>query len=77
MTRREAEALRFLSDYENRHGFSPSLRELADGLGVRSKSSAHRIKMQLVRKGYAFHCPGSARSLTPKSACPTCGKVAA
>lgn len=77
MTRREADALRFLSAFYEKNGFAPSYEEMAEGLGVRSKASVHQLAMQLVRKGYAVNHRGSSRSLMPVRLCPHCGKVAA
>ncbi len=44
MTEKDYETYKFIIDYIKEHGYSPSYREIADGIGVRAVSTiAERI----------------------------------
>lgn len=52
MTKRQAQTLDFLKRYAAENlGASPSMREVADHLGLRSTSAAHRLLMALEAQG--------------------------
>ncbi len=52
MTHRERELLAFLGTYMSKHGgVAPTLQEMADGIGIKSKSGVHAVVASLVRQG--------------------------
>ena len=63
MTKAQAQTLSFIRRFVARNGFSPSLDEIKDALGVKSKSHVHRIVTELVERGYLCREKGFARSL--------------
>ena len=56
-----AEIERFICDYTDRHGYSPAMQEVADGVGV-GKSTAYRYIVQLCSEGAVDYA--GVRSLT-------------
>jgi len=63
LTRRQHAALTFVEGYILVHGFSPSLAEVADALGLVTRSSANRVLSLLRERGYVDWKPGVSRSL--------------
>jgi repressor LexA len=63
MTRRQIQTLRFISEWIREHGFSPSLQEIAAGLGVSSLASAHGLVEALTNRGMVTRLYGMSRSL--------------
>jgi len=63
LTKRQAEALDFISVYSAVKGCPPSLREVAYGLGLKSVSSAAYVVKQLEFKGCLERVPGLHRGL--------------
>lgn len=61
--RKERDLLRFVIQFQEQHGYSPKLREIADALGNRSVSTIHSIIRTLVDKGYIQKADGNARTL--------------
>lgn len=53
----------FLQDFQNNHDYSPSYREIAAGLGLRSVASVAEHIDHLVQLGFLKRVAGSARSL--------------
>lgn len=51
MTKRQTEALAFIKSFIKEHGHSPTHREIADHLGLASKSGVHRIIESLTEQG--------------------------
>ena len=51
MTRNESRVYKFVDDFINMYKFSPSYKEIAEHLNFASPSQAHKICMQLVKKG--------------------------
>lgn len=65
LTRRQREALNFINRFIAEHGgVSPSRREIADGLGMKSSAQAHYILARLKERGHVDWQPGRARALT-------------
>lgn len=60
---RERELLKFIIQYQQQHGFSPKLVEMAEALGNRSVSTIHAIIRNLVDKGYLQKTDGKSRTL--------------
>ena len=61
--RREREMLEFIAHWQRMYGYSPTLREMADGTGHKSVSTIHVIIRNLVEKGYLQKVDGNARVL--------------
>lgn len=61
--RRERDLLRFIIQYQEQHGYSPTLREIADALNKRAVSTIHASIRALVEKGYIQKDEGNTRTL--------------
>lgn len=55
MTKRMRDALSFINGYIVEHCIAPSMQEIADGLGLKSKDSACRLMRQFEERGIIFH----------------------
>lgn len=64
--RKERQVLEFLVQFQNKHAYAPTLREIADATGHRSVSTIHVILRNLVDKGYVQKVDGNARVLKVK-----------
>lgn len=61
--------LRYIADYNDQHGFSPTIREICAGIGICSASTVHRHVNRLKEQGVLIETkPGSPRSLAINSA---------
>ncbi len=71
--------LDFIHGYINQHGLSPSVREVAVGIGIRSKSSAHRHIQKLTQMGLLESLSGPRGIHLPENqqAIPIYGTIAA
>ncbi|MBQ4899337.1 MarR family transcriptional regulator [Paenibacillus sp. Marseille-P2973] len=58
LTQRQSEALEIIKSFVAQNGYPPSIRELADQLGLQSSSTAFNLLDQLVRKGFINKGPG-------------------
>ncbi len=58
LTRRQTEALEFIKSFVASKGYPPTIREMADHLGLQSSSTAFNLLEQLVRKGFVTKGPG-------------------
>lgn len=61
--RKERELLEYLAQFQRQHGYSPTLKEMAEATGHRSVSTIHAIIRTLVDKGYVQKVDGNARVL--------------
>lgn len=88
LTRRQTQILRFLEDYQEEHGRSPTLHEISKHFGFRSLTSAQQHVRLIKKKGFVTTIPRSSRSIRvvksereiePSSmiAVPLVGKIAA
>jgi SOS-response transcriptional repressor LexA len=50
LTERQCDALRFIARFQAAKGYSPSRREIAEALGLKSRASAHRLLVGLVER---------------------------
>ncbi|WP_306150671.1 LexA family transcriptional regulator [Roseovarius sp. MMSF_3281] len=65
MTPQQRKAYDFIVAFYEKHDYSPSFTEIADGTGLMSKSSVHRLVGALQDQGLIVHTHGRARSITP------------
>lgn len=63
LTPRERDALDFIKAFNANHRYSPTLREIADGIGLKAKSGANRLVSALEDRGYINRIPNRARAL--------------
>ena len=61
--RRERELLTFIWQFQERNGYSPTLREMADATNKRAASTIHSLIRGLVDKGYIQKSDGNLRTL--------------
>lgn len=66
--RKERQVLEFLVQFQSKHGFAPTLREIANATGHRAVSTIHVIIRNLIDKGYVTKVDGNARVLQVKDA---------
>ena len=64
LTRREQDILEIITGYINRSGHSPTLQEIAETAGIKSKGTVHRYVRSLIRKKYLRHTGGGWRNLS-------------
>lgn len=64
LTPRLSKLLRFISDYAQDCGCSPTYQEMIDELGLASKSAAHRMVACLVERGHVERLPNLSRTIT-------------
>lgn len=60
---RERQVLEFVTQYIQRHGFAPTLIEIADSLNLNAPSTVHEHLARLVKKGFIKKTPGYERSI--------------
>lgn len=63
LTRRQQEALEFIESFISKKGYSPTMREISEGIGVKSSGDGHRIVQRLKEAGFIKYDPGSPRSI--------------
>ncbi len=61
--RRERELLNYIVQFQEQHGYSPTLREMADAMGRNSVSTVHALIRSMVDKGYMQKVEGNNRTL--------------
>lgn len=69
-TRREQAVYDFIRDFISQHGHGPLLSEIALGIGIRSKGTAHRYVQSLARQGLIHLHAGRHRGITLTAADP-------
>lgn len=63
-TRKQAEMLAFLANYlDATGGIAPSFQEMADAVGLKSKSGVHRLITALIERGKIARIPDRARAI--------------
>jgi len=65
LSRRQAETLAYVQEYLARNGYAPSLREVAQHLGVRSVATVHQHMRALEDKGYVMRDWNKTRAIVP------------
>ncbi|MEY8748598.1 hypothetical protein AB9M62_57095 [Bacillales bacterium AN1005] len=63
LTRRQQEIYDFIRLFIGDNGYSPTIREIADGIMLASSSTVHSHLNSLIRKGYLTHSSGGVRTL--------------
>ncbi|MBR3115940.1 hypothetical protein IKF30_01810 [Candidatus Saccharibacteria bacterium] len=63
ITKKQQAVLNFLEDFTEENGYSPSYREIMNGLGLSSVSAVAEHIDNMVSKGILKKVPGAARSL--------------
>jgi hypothetical protein len=63
VTRRQNEVLSFINKYCLEYGYSPSYQEIADALGIGSKSGVKRLVDGLIDRGRLEMLPRRSRSM--------------
>jgi repressor LexA len=63
LTARQREVLAALGRLHDQHGFAPSLREVADEVGLASVSSVHHHVVRLEDRGFVERRPGQPRTV--------------
>lgn len=76
LTGRQAEALAFIRSFINEHRRSPSLNEVAEGVGLRARSGAARLLAGLRARGHIDWQPHKARSIVVLSGDTSAGTYA-
>jgi repressor LexA len=79
ITAKQRRILDYLHEFQRKGLTMPSYAEMVEGLGLSSKSHAHRYVMALEERGFIRRLPGRARAIEviklPKSkCCPHCGE---
>ncbi len=67
MTSKQERLLQFILDFHKDNGYSPSIREIAKGMGVSSPSTVKAMLDRLEAQGVLNRSSGVARSLAPIS----------
>ena len=65
LTATQHRVLDFIRRYLEKEGYAPSLQEIAEGIGIRSKGTAHRHVQALADAGQLRLIPGRKRGIEP------------
>jgi repressor LexA len=60
---RERRVLEFIAQYIQRHGYAPTLQEIAESIGVNAVSTVHEHLARLVQKGFLKKTAGFERGI--------------
>ena len=85
LTDKQYKTLNFIQSYIAIHTISPTLQEIADGIGIRSRGVAHRYVQALIETSFIAINNGKKRGIQllkpnphrPDSVLPLLGKIAA
>lgn len=64
LTERQAELLAFIKIFRDRHGCTPTISEMRDGLKMSARSGIHRLVLGLEERGHIRRIPHRARCIT-------------
>ncbi len=64
LTSKQAALLRYIAGYQAAHGYSPSYREMCEGVGVRSNQRIFEMIEGLEERGAITRLPRKARAVT-------------
>jgi SOS-response transcriptional repressor LexA len=65
MTQREQVVYDYILKYRKEKRFSPSMREIAEGIGLHSASTVHVHIHNLIKKGWFLPCEQLNRTIIP------------
>ena len=65
MTKREQDVYDYILDYRKEKRFSPTMREIAEGIGLHSASTVHVHIHNLIKKGWLLPCEQLNRTIIP------------
>jgi SOS-response transcriptional repressor LexA len=65
MTEKQRYIYEVIDSWWNRFGFAPSIQNIMDITGDRSRGNIHRIMNKLVELGHCKKIPNTARSIRP------------
>lgn len=68
MTQRDQEVLDFIVAYRREYHYSPTLREIGDGVKLKSPASVQRHVIALINCGMLERIPDKMRTLVPVEA---------
>ena len=74
MSTRE-QILQAIKDFYTKNGYSPSVTELANIVGLKSPSTVHGHLHRMRRDGLINFVDGEARTITVVGGCPVCGRL--
>ena len=80
LTNRQGQVLDFIKAFQNKHGYPPTVREVAANFGFKSPRAAHDHIKALERKGFLISAQGKPRALgvkVPRTVIPVLGRIAA
>lgn len=63
LTKRQAQLLAFIKDYIARYGVAPTVQEMVDGMGGKSKSPTAVMLRKLEERGHIRRMPDRARAV--------------
>jgi repressor LexA len=63
LTRKQRELLDFIIAFQKQNGWSPSYSEMADAMGLASRSGIHRMIEALMQRGYIAHVKNRNRGI--------------
>lgn len=63
LTKRQRDLLVFLSIHVNETGLMPAYTEMANAIGIASKSGIHRLVLALEERGFIRRIPNRARAI--------------
>ncbi len=63
LTTRQKKTLGFMEEFQLRHGYPPTLREIGDGMGLSNVNAVRGHVTALEKKGYITRTPDKARSI--------------
>lgn len=63
-TPKQQRCLEFIESFIAEHRFSPSYREIRDGLGFKSTTQVHALVNSLKERGYVSFLPRKSRSIS-------------
>lgn len=63
LTLRQREVLQYIAAFVAKHGYAPSMRDIAEGVGLVSTSSVLRLLQVLEERGAIVRTPGLSRSI--------------
>lgn len=70
LTKREKDVYNFVVAFRNEKRFSPSMRKIADGVGLQSVSTVYTHIHRIVDKGWFLPYDGTPNSIVPVSNTP-------